>query len=141
MTRRTVALVWAALVALPLLFGVVAFVHAAPHSARLVAPVFWLAAVASALDVALSRVLPPRLWPSATRDRDTVAFSRLLVGFLLCDAAALAPLVGFMVTSDLRLLALFAVDLVALLLLFPSGARWERVRSQAIRAAAARGVR
>jgi len=56
-----------------------------------------------------------------------VAFTRVLVSFALCEAAALAPLVAFMVTRDLRLLALVAVDVLALVLLFPTPARWERL--------------
>lgn len=137
MTRRTATLIWAALLATPFLFGAVAWVFArAPRSEAIVEPVFWLAVAASALNLALSRVLPPRLGPAAAEDRDAVAFTRLLVAFALCDAAALAPLVAFMVTRDVRLLGLVAVDVFALVLLFPSDARWERLLP-----AAHRGVR
>jgi hypothetical protein len=138
MTRQAARLIWAALVATPFFFGAVAFAYARPpRSPGIVAPVFWLAVAASALNLALARLLPPRLGPAAAQDRDAVAFTRLLVSFALCDAAAMAPLVGFMVTRDLRLLALVAVDVLALLLLFPTEARWERLRP----AAYARGVR
>ena len=129
MTRRTARFIWAALVATPFLCGVVAWGFArAPRSPAIVEPVFWAAVAASALNLALSRVLPPRLGPAAAQDREAVAFTRLLVGFALCDAAAMAPLVAFMVTRDLRLLGLVLVDVVALLLLFPSDARWDRLR-------------
>ena len=142
MTRRTARLIWAALVAAPFLFGAVAFAFArAPRSPEIVAPAFWLAAAASALNVALSRLLPPRLGPPAAQDGDAVAFGRLLVAFALCDAAAMAPLVAFMVTRDLRLLALVALDVVALLLLFPTDARWERLTPRPVGGAAPRGVR
>jgi hypothetical protein len=128
-TRRTVTLVWAALLATPFLFAAVAFVHARPpRSPGLVGPVFWLAVAASALNVALSRFLPARLGPRAANDGDAVAFARLLVAFALCEAAAMAPLVAFMVTRDPRLLAVVAVDVLALALLYPTDRRWEQAR-------------
>jgi hypothetical protein len=140
-TRRTAKLIWAALVAMPLLFAVVASAYArTAESPGVVAAVFWLAVVASAVNVALSRVLPPRLGasPGAEVDVDAVVFTRLLVGFALCDAAALAPLVAYMVTSDVRLLALGALDVLALVLLYPSDLRWEALRPPPAPARAAR---
>ncbi len=129
MTRRAATLIWAALPATPFLFAAVAFDQARPPRApELVGPVFWLAVAASALNVALSRLLPARLGPRAANDREAVAFSRLLVGFALCDAAALAPLVAFMVTRDPRLLAVVALGVLALALLYPTDRRWERAR-------------
>ena len=129
MTRRAARLIWAALLVTPFLFGAVAFAFARPpRSPEIVAPVFWLAVAASALNVALSRLLPPRLGPATASDGEAVAFTRLLVGFALCDAAAMAPLVAFMVTRDPRLLAVFALALLALVLLYPSDPRWEALR-------------
>jgi hypothetical protein len=142
MTRQAARLIWAALVATPVLFGAVAFGQArAPQAPALVAPVFWLALAAAALNVALSRLLPQRLGPAFAQDRDAVAFTRLLVAFALCDAAAMAPLVGFILTRDVRLLALGAAGVLALALLFPSDARWERLQPRAAGGAMARGVR
>jgi hypothetical protein len=125
MTRRAARLIWAALVATPFLFGAVTFTVARAPREQLAGPAFWLAAIASAVNVALSRLLPRRLGPRAAADRDVVAFSRLLVGFALCDAAAIAPLVAFVVTRDPRLLALAALDVLALILLYPTEQRWQ----------------
>ncbi len=128
MTRRTAMLVWVALLILPLAFTGVALNVArdviAPH---LVQPVFWLALGASALNVVLSRALPARLGPARASDRDAVAFTRLLVGLSLCEAAAMAPLVAYMISRDPRLLGMLALDLAALTLLFPSEARWTQL--------------
>ena len=142
MTRRTARLIWAALVATPFLFGAVAYGLArAPRVPGMAGPVFWLALAASAVNLALSRWVPPRLGPAAAEDRDAVAFGRLLVGFALCDAAAMAPLLGFILTRDPRLLPLVLVDVLALVLLFPSDARWERLLPAPASVSAPRGVR
>jgi hypothetical protein len=128
MTRRTARVIWVALLATPLLFlGVAAAVSPEAWAPGLAEPLFWLAVAGSALNVALSRLLPPRLGPDRADDRDAVAFARVLVGLALCDAAAMAPLVAYMVTRDPRLLAVLALDVVALLLLYPSDPRWQRL--------------
>jgi hypothetical protein len=49
------------------------------------------------------------------------------VGFALCEAAAIAPLVAFIVTRDVRLLGLVALDVLALILLYPTEARWRQL--------------
>jgi hypothetical protein len=144
MTRKAARLIWAALVATPFLFGAVTFaLSRAPRLPQLAGPAFWLAALASAVNVALSRLLPRRLGPAAAADRDAVAFTRLLVGFALCDAAALAPLVAFIVTRDVRLLGLVALDVLALVLLYPSEPRWQANLPEAVAAGGPgpRGVR
>jgi hypothetical protein len=128
MTRRAARIIWVALLATPLLFlGVATAVSHEAYAPRLAGPIFWLAVVGSALNVALSRLLPPRLGPASAADREAVAFTRVLVGLALCVAAALTPLVGYMVTRDARLLAVLALDVVALLLLYPSDPRWQRL--------------
>ncbi len=128
MTRRTAKVIWLALVATPFLFAAVAFAVARRAAApSLVSPLFWLAVAASAVNVILSRVLPPRLGPAVANDGDAVAFTRVLVSFALCDAAAIAPLVAFMVTRDPRLLGIVVLDVLALVLLYPSDPRWDRL--------------
>jgi hypothetical protein len=142
MTRRTATLVWAAFLATPFLFTAV--VSAVAHEAsapRLAELLFWLAVAASALNVTLSRLLPPRLGPERANDRDSVAFARLLVGFALCDAAAIAPLVAYTITRDPRLLGVVAIDLLALVLLYPSEPRWQSLLPDAAGAPAPRSVR
>jgi hypothetical protein len=139
MTRRTATLIWAALLGTPLLFlGVAAGVSEEAYAPRLAEPLFWLAVAGSALNVALSRVLPPRLGPGRATDREAVAFTRLLVGLALCDAAAMAPIVAYMITRDPRLLAVLALDVVAYLLLYPSGPRWQRLMPEPVGAPAPR---
>jgi hypothetical protein len=124
--RRTAKLVWAALLLLPLVFTAVALAVARGAALQhLATPLLWAALGFSAVDVVLSRVLPTRLGERAGTDgRDAMAFSRFLVALALCEAAAFAPLVAYMLTADVRLLAVLAVDLVALAALFPSDGRW-----------------
>jgi hypothetical protein len=88
---------------------------------------FWLTVAVSALHIVLSRALPPRLGPFRAGPEAT-AFARLLVAWAFCEAAALFPLVAWIVTGDPRLIGVFGVDLLALVILFPSDARWESVR-------------
>ncbi len=131
MTRRTATLLWAALAVVPLVFLAVASGIARHAVARgLTRPVFWLALGASALNVVLSRALPCRLGPARALDRDAVAFTRHLVSLALCEAAAMAPLVGYMLTGDVGLLVVVALDVIALVSLFPSDARWEALRPE-----------
>jgi len=53
-----------------------------------------------------------------------VAMTRLIVGWALCEGVAMFPLVAFLLARDARLLAVLAVDVVALLTLYPSAERW-----------------
>lgn len=130
-TLRTAKLIWAALVLTPVLFAeVAAALSPVPRAPQLAEPALVLAALASILNVALSRILPPRLGPRASAHRDAVAFTRALVGFALCDAAALAPVVAFILTRDVRLFGLVALDVLALILLFPTEVRWQRLLPQ-----------
>ncbi len=123
MNRRTATLVWAALLFVPLAFMAVAFTVPLPVP-RMVNPALWLAMGASALNIVLSRVLPPLLGPARAGNREAVAFTRMVVALALNEAAAMAPLVAYMVARDPRLLGVLAVDLLALFVLFPSEGRW-----------------
>ena len=128
MTRRTATLVWAGMLVVPFAFMAVAF-RAAQYGVGggLREPLFWLAVLASAGNLVLSRLLPPRLGPPRANDRDAVAFARVVVSLALAEAAALAPLVAFMLTRDARLLGLLALDVLALVVLFPSEGRWHEL--------------
>ncbi|WP_242343105.1 hypothetical protein [Anaeromyxobacter terrae] len=128
MTRRIATLLWAALLVLPLAFLGVAVTRArganpGGHDALLL----WLAVAASAFNVALSRVLPPRLEALRRGGRDAVTLTRFLVAWALCEAAALCPLVAYLVTRDPRLVVVLVLDLAALAFLYPSDRRWDRL--------------
>jgi hypothetical protein len=123
-TRRSATLLWVALLLVPVAFLVLVLFRGGLGCPHALEAGFWLAVGASALNVTLSRVLPARLG-SARSEPHALAFTRLLVAWALCDAAAIAPLVAYTLTSDPRLLGVFAVDLLALVLLFPSDLRWE----------------
>jgi hypothetical protein len=126
LTRKAALAIWWALVLLPLAFLVVILgLEGEPQSPELRPLFFWLAVGASVLDVVLSRVLAPRVGSTTTSDPEALAFTRLLLGWALCEAAALFPLVAYLITGDARLLGVFAVDLLALVLLFPSAGRIE----------------
>lgn len=125
LTRRAATAAWAAMLVVPFFFMGLADTArwgGGRHGATAV--LFWTTVALSALNIALSRLLPPRLGPFRA-GREATAFARLLVAWLLCEAAALFPLVAWIVTGDPRLIGVFAVDLLALLLLFPSDHRWE----------------
>jgi len=127
-TRGAATAVWGATVVLPFFFMAVA------DSARWGAvrpetttPLFWLTVLVSAVAIAASRLLPPRLGPFHA-GAEATAFTRLLVGWALCEAAALFPMVAWIVAGDLRLIGVFGVDVLALVLLFPSDHRWASLR-------------
>ena len=132
MTRRTSIFLWAAMLVVPFAFLGVAFTLSGEHAPPgLAGPLLGLAALASAGNVVLAWVLPPRLGPSRAHGRDAIAFTRVLVSLALCEAAALAPVVAFMVTHDPRLLAVLAADVAALVALYPSDRRWDALRPPA----------
>jgi hypothetical protein len=126
-SHRVAVVVWGSMLLVPFFFLAVAAQHRWGHDPREVAGLlFWLTVAASAFNIALSRLLPPRLGPFRA-GREATAFTRLVVAWALCEAAALFPLVVWIVSGDPRLLGVCAVDLVALLTLYPSDARWERL--------------
>ncbi|MCM2333671.1 MAG: hypothetical protein NDI82_06965 [Anaeromyxobacteraceae bacterium] len=124
-TRRAATLAWGAMLVLPFFFLAMAD-QARWRDARpgATAVLFWATVALSALNITLSRALPPRLGPFRA-GREATAFARLVVAWLLCEAAALFPLVAWIVTGDPRLIGVFGVDLLALVLLYPSDHRWE----------------
>ena len=128
MTRRIATLLWAALLVVPLAFlGVAMTLERHTPSTEHRALLLWVAVVASAFNVALSRVLPPRLEAARGGGREAVTLTRFLVGWALCEAAALFPLVAYLVTHDPRLVVVLALDVIALVFLYPSDRRWNRL--------------
>ncbi len=126
-TRRVAVIVWAGLVATPVLFAGVALVTAPQGDLRTpgLAGMFrFMAAAVVGLGLLLSRVLPPRIRSRDPGTRDTVAFARLLVAWAILEGAAMFPLVAEIVTGDPVLLAVAAVPLAALVALFPTERRW-----------------
>jgi hypothetical protein len=120
-------LVWAALLVLPVAFGLVVVSVRGPAAAdpRL-APLFlWLAVGAAAFDLVLARVLPPRIGARRASAPEAVAFTRLLLAWALCEAAAIFPLVAYTVTGDVRLLWVSGAGLAAVALLHPGERRWQ----------------
>jgi hypothetical protein len=124
-TRRAATLVWASMLVVPFFFMAMADAARRGDGQRgATAFLFWLTVGTSAALIALSRLLPDRLGPFRSGSAAT-AFSRLLVAWALCEAAALFPLVAWIVTGDPRLIGVFGVDLLALVLLYPSDLRWQ----------------
>ncbi len=138
-TRRVALLVWIAALVLPAAFLPVVWRGAGGGPARLADLLLLVAAVASALALVLARFLAPRLG-GASGTPEAVAFTRLLVAWALCEAAAISPLVAYVLTADRRLLLIFAVDRLALALLWPSDRRLQRLRPAPGGAAAPRGM-
>jgi hypothetical protein len=132
MSRRAAAWLWAAVLVVPFAFAPVAIRAASADpvpEAR--DPLLWAAFAASLVNVALAWRLPPRLGPRRASDGDAVAFARVVVSLALGEAAAMAPLVAYMLYPDPWLLAVAGADVLALLLLYPSGRRWAALRPEA----------
>jgi hypothetical protein len=125
MNRSVALLVWSSTLLVPLFFGGVAEAVRGgaphlPHNGLL----FWVTLATSAACIALSQVVPLKLG-AVPGGREATAFIRLVSGWALCEGAALFPLVAWIVTDDPRLLGVCGVDLLALVLLFPSQQRWD----------------
>ncbi len=129
MTRAAATGVWASTLALPVFFAAVveAVRGSAPHLPAS-GFLFGIVLATSAACIVLAQVLPRSVRPVAAGPEAT-AFTRLLIAWALCEGAALYPLVAWIVTDDPRLLAVCAVDLLALALLYPSQARWASLRA------------
>ena len=128
MSRRAAYLVWGSMVVVPFFFLAVAdTARWAPTGPGSSALLFWLTVAVSFLNVVLSRALPPRLGPFHS-GAEATTFTRMVIGWALCDAAALFPLVAWIVSGDPRLIGVFAVDVLALVLLMPSDQRWASLR-------------
>jgi hypothetical protein len=128
---RVALFVWASMVVMLLLFlGVVTTLSAPSWATFSVPPDAALAIViaASALGIAASRLLPPRLSPRMGGGRgEIVALTRLIVGWSLCEGVALLPLIAYLMTRDWRLLPVFVADVAALVAYCPTRARWDRL--------------
>jgi hypothetical protein len=124
MSRTAALLVWLSTLVVPLFFGAMAQAIRAgsglvPESAFF----FWMSVLVSALCIALAHLLPARIRP-VPAGREATAFIRLVSGWALCEGAAFLPLLAWTLTDDPRLLGVCAVDLLALVTLFPSESRW-----------------
>jgi hypothetical protein len=124
MNRKLAELVWLSTLVIPVFFGGMAEAvrwgsgHL-PESGLF----FWLSVLVSAACIALAHALPARLRPLPA-GREATAFIRLVCGWALCEGAAFLPLLAWILTDDPRLLGVCAVDLLALVTLYPSEARW-----------------
>jgi hypothetical protein len=129
--RRVAAVVWAIMMVMPLLFlGAVLAVEdaSAPAPSGLLLA---LTIATSALGIALSRIVPPRIPASQTGGRPAAnAFTRLLLAWGLCEGVAVFPLVAHLLVHDLRLLVVFAADVIALALLYPSENAWAQLAAE-----------
>ena len=92
---------------------------------------FGLAVATSALGIALSRLLPPRMPAHQAGGRPAaLALVRMVIGWALCDGAALFAMAAHLLTNDARLLGVFAVDLLAHLTLYPGEDAWARLSAE-----------
>jgi hypothetical protein len=124
--REVAVLIWAAHLALLAIFLGVVLALPPRHDASISPELLLALALAtSVLGIACSRLLPPRIGTrQAGGRREVVALTRLIIAWSLCEGVAIFPLVAFLLVRDARLLAVLAVDVVALLSLFPSVERW-----------------
>ena len=123
--------IWASLLALLLLFAAMVMAVEPDEPGGPSAPLFGLALATSALGIVLSRILPPRISARQAGGKPAAnALTRFAVAWALCVAVAAVPLVAHLVARDHRLLWVFAVDVLALLLLFPSADGWARYAAE-----------
>lgn len=126
--RNVAWAVWASMVATPVLFlGVVRSLEEPIHFEHEPTELlFALSVAACAVGLTLARVLPPRIPVRQAGGRSPVtALTRLVAAWAICEAVALFPLVGYLLTRDARLVAPAAACVLALLLWYPSRARWK----------------
>jgi hypothetical protein len=120
--------VWASMVAMPILFlGVVLALKRPSHEVD-AAPqelLAFLATATSVVGILLARVLPKRIpMRQGGGSAPMTALLRFVVAWSLLEAVAVFPLIAYLVTHDQRLLGVFALDVLALVLYFPSRSRW-----------------
>lgn len=128
--RRTAVVIWAALVGGVAIFTGVALLVplGRPVEPELGAVILLVALGMAVLSVGLSFWIPRRMRPSgAVVGPDQLALTRTVIAAALCEGPALFALVGLMISRDPSLLLPYALSLGALLLHFPSAARWERL--------------
>ncbi len=128
--RRVALLLWAAMVGFLVAFLAMELALDLPVASA-DAPrglLLALAIATSALGIVLSRLLPPRIPARQAGGRPAaLALLRMVIGWALCEGAALFALAAHLLTQDTRLLGVFAVDLLALLTLFPGQEAWTRL--------------
>jgi len=128
--RRVALALWCGMLAqLALFFAMVlALTRPGPAFAPALAPdrVLGLAAPLGLGGIVLSRLLPARMRESSGRP-ETLGLVRFLVCWGVCDAAAVVPLVAYLLTRDVRLLAVFGAAALALALYYPSPDRWAKL--------------
>ena len=123
--KRTAVLIWGSLCAAVAAFFVVSLVVDLKPAPGLTQPMLAVAATLAAGCIAASRLLPPRIKPQAGATPEQAALSRHVVGCALCEGASLFAIVAFMLTRTPHAIA--AIGFFALLTLYPSLERWNRL--------------
>ena len=142
--HRIALFVWASMVVMLFLFlGVVVTLSTPPAFSLSPDLVLAVAIATSVVGIAASRILPRRISPRVGGGRGEItALTRLILGWSLCEGAAIFPLVAYVMTRDWRLLPVFFADVGALVAYCPTRARWERLsRTTVAPAARSRMVR
>ena len=133
MTRRIATLLWAALLVVPIAFlGVAMTLERHTPSTEHGALLLWVAVVASAFNVALSRVLPPRLEAASRSGREAVTLTRFLVALGALRGGGARPARRLPASRTIRASSWCSpLDVVALVFLYPCDRRWNRLAAAA----------
>lgn len=142
---HTIALfVWGSMLVMLVLFLAVVATLSAPTWVEFsVSPNLLLGIViaTAALGILFAYVLPARISPRAAGSRGEItALTRLIVGWSLCEGVALFPLIGYLMTRDVRLLPVFFAAAAALVAYCPTRARWDRLSRSTVESAPRRGM-
>lgn len=127
-TRRTAVIIWCAIAAALITFGVVAAVMGPdlwPHNQQ-VTFIAWLAAAMAAFMVMASR-LAPRWMKTQTGTPDSAALTRIIITAALCEGGGLFGCVAWMLTGNAWAVVAMAIALAGLLMAFPTEARWREL--------------
>ena len=123
--------IWGALcAAVAVFFAVSLILDVGGPDPRVVEPMLGVSAVMAVACVAGSRLWPPRIKQLPDVTPEQMALNRHIIGCALCEGATLFALVTFIVTHSTYALAIASFCFCALLALYPTLERWNRLLGQ-----------
>jgi len=119
--------IWAALCVGVATFFAISFAVEVKPDSGLLQPILAAAAVLAIGCISGSRLWPARIKQAAGATPEQMALTRHIVGCALCEGAALFAVVAILLTRSPYAIAIAAICFYALLTLYPSLERWNRL--------------